>query len=94
MTGIKVTQADREWFKIFVPFGGNAEGKLLGLQAVDAGEFDDDQRMINLARHRIEAQRPLLEALEVFITKDLSCITVGDLRKAEAAIKQAKGEGK
>lgn len=45
-----------------------------------------------VARHRIEAQRSLIEALGVFTTKDLSRITVGDLRRAEAAIKQAKGE--
>lgn len=54
-----ITQADREWFKIIVPFSGSSSEVLAGLQAVDRGEFDDNSRMIAIATHREQATAEL-----------------------------------
>lgn len=62
-TDNKPTQADREWCKVFIRFSGPAEGIALGKAAIDAGEFDDDDRMVNIIRHRLAIEANLSTAL-------------------------------
>lgn len=89
MTDIKVTQADREAAVNLL--GGSAPKGLL------EGKSDSLSVIQAFARHRIEAQRPLLEALEMARRG----LTADDVEPLEAmsilimvddAIKQAKGE--
>lgn len=85
MTDIKVTQADKEAASRFEELdwpGNHAAWTAMVEQA--------------FARHRIEAQRPLLEALIIALDSMESVDGENDcsrgIKSVDAAIKQAKGE--
>lgn len=90
MTDIKVTQEDRKRASAYANDLETAEKVLAGL-------LDDHPIVQDYARHRIEAQRPLLEAL-VMARRGLTADDVEPLEAmsilimVDAAIKQAKGE--
>lgn len=67
MTDIKVTQADREAAKaqyIFQRLLGPKDYRTIeASEKISSGAWDDKPAVQAFARHRIEAQRPLLEAL-------------------------------
>ena len=87
MDKIVVTQADIDAADkaFYIAFGGNTDG------------IDDTMREL-LAHHRIESQRPLLEALDAVI-RLIPCVDISvkgvhehkEVRTARKAIKQAKG---
>lgn len=55
----QVTQADRELFKRYFGFDGPVTSRY-----VDDGQYDNDERMQTLARHRSDNTDELVEALE------------------------------
>lgn len=81
MADIKVTQADRK--AVVNLLGGISPKGLLD------GKRDNLSVIQSLARHRIEAQRPLIEALEY--ARRFMKPEDFDLEYIDAAIKQAKG---
>lgn len=95
MGDIKVTQADRlKSAKTQLFYHRITQ---VSYDAIINGEWDDEECVLMEARHRIEAQRPLLEALEAIVDRShndpLGTSKVIDMRQlALDAIKQAKGE--